>query len=299
MRLLVTTFSSVLLMTACAEREKTVCVRQAMDDMELSRGLAVYGDRNGTATIVKQNFFDFRGQNHQLPMASLTKPIIAEQFRRRSESGALMLDAQLKEVAPYLNLTSDTKNRTIRQLIQHQGGFNRKGYDPLLMNGEPDCKFASRFAAEYGPELPAGTEIRYSNEGYCLLGQILQQQRDVPGNIMAALKSPIGGAGGWVASISDTYQALRATMPIHDLPSKISLGDGSYYGYGWRHWPSGRGRPRWTHFGRLPGFISIAATDGEERLIVAHFQGDPRNVEEASAKAVNKLWECMEEARIE
>lgn len=285
----------VAALSACSGSYQDRCLRRALAQEDLSLGIVTYGSAGGSARTVKRSVLDFRGADARLPMASLTKPIVADQIRRKIEGRELRLDAPLKDVAPDMKFTSATGNLTLRQLLQHQGGFNRVGYDPLLMNGEPDCDFAVKFASEYGPELKAGSAVKYSNEGYCLLGKVLLRHAvAVPTDVIAALNSPIGGAGGWVAPLDVTYRALRATMPVHELPSSVALPDGSYYAYGWRRWPNERSYPKWTHFGRLPGFISVAATDGKDRLLVAHFTGDPRDVDRASARAVEALWQCMQ-----
>lgn len=270
------------------------CMREAMSRSEMEGGLAIYSVGKGETHFVRQEFWDFRDERTTLPMASLTKPVVAHQIRRGIESGLWSLDSTLGSTLPKMELTPRTKSVTLRQLLQHQAGFRRIGYDPLFLTGNPDCSYAVTFGARYGPEVDPLTLINYSNEGYCFLGAVLlTHPAGISEELADTLSSPLGGAGGWVSSLGSAYQVLLEGMPILDMPTDVTLPDGSYYAYAWRHWPAVGAEPRWTHFGRLPGMMSIAASDGFGRLLVAHFKIDPVNAGEASRRAVEELWQCM------
>ncbi len=120
-------------------------------------------------------------------IASISKPITAVAILQQVERGHLTLDSRVWEL---LKLDEPTDPRwklvTIRQLLQHTGGWDRSaGIDPMFMSIE--------FAAEAGSPPPAGpseviramlkrpldfdpgTKYAYSNFGYCLLGRVLER----------------------------------------------------------------------------------------------------------------------------
>lgn len=287
--------TSSLMLAACRPESAQECLRSALQQSELAGGRVVVGDLSGHLMFVDGGDGSIARSEQRLTMASLTKPMVAAEVQKRVNAGVLALDASLTTLLPERAFIAPTGAITLRQLLQHQGGFDRARLDPVLIEGREGCAAGVEYIAARPPQQPPGTAIIYSNVGYCLLGDILlREPQGLAAPLLQALRSPRGAAGGWRASLQETYSALRATMPVADLPSKVSLPDGSYYGYGWRHWPRKNDQPTWTHFGRMPGLLALAATDGRELLLVAHFSGDPSDPELASERAIRQLWRCAE-----
>lgn len=284
-----------LVMTASScssDRPEVGCMRHALGQEELHDGQVVFGDRRGVINRAHASWSAF-GRDAVLPMASLTKPLIAEEIRLRVERGQFSLDTSLAALVKDHRVDAETGAVTLRQLIQHQAGFDRAASDPLFAGGEPDCEFAAGVVLGRNPEFPPGERIIYSNAGYCVLGELLKfDSTPLPPHVDAAVRSPLGAAGGWRSSLSDAYAVFQQMLPLHSMPTEISLPDGSYYAYAWRHWSKPR-YPEWSHFGRLPGALAIAATDGSDRLLVAYFKGDPKDVDATAESVMKKMWACM------
>lgn len=94
--------------------------------------------------------------------------------------------------------------------------------------------------------------------------------------------------------VDDIYIALA--VGAHGWGGRSSLPraleDGSYYAYGWCHWPQ-RTLPRWTHHGCLSGMLIVAASDSERRLFLAYVYGEREHVDKSGAIAAGTLWACM------
>jgi len=224
-------------------------------------------------------------------MASLTKPLIADQIRKKVESGEFQLDMPFAELLPQLRVHLLNRKTTLRQLLQHQGGFDRTLRDPLFATEPPDCSQAAADVAFRSPEVQPGTRIIYSNAGYCLLGRVLlAHPAGVPQDVRSVLSAPLGAAGGWRTTLPVAYSTYQRLLPVRDLPSAVKLEDGSYYAFGWRRDPVSQ---VWMHFGRLPGMLSIAVTDGSRRLVLAYFAGDPIDDAQSARIAARSMWACM------
>lgn len=126
-------------------------------------------------------------------IASISKPVTAVAILRLVESGKLRLDdlaydwvKETPHVPEGAKLEERLKQITVRQLLQHQGGWDRdKSFDAMFQS--------VRFAKSLGVPSPAGPQevIRcmfsqpldftpgeryaYSNFGYCLLGRIVER----------------------------------------------------------------------------------------------------------------------------
>ncbi|MCX8155355.1 MAG: beta-lactamase family protein [Verrucomicrobiae bacterium] len=123
-------------------------------------------------------------------LASLSKPITALAILRLAQAGRLSLDEPAFErlgLAPLPGKTRDPRLEriTIRQLLQHTGGWDRdQSGDPMFMS-ETIAK-ACRVPSPPGPrdiirymlgrplDFDPGTRYAYSNFGYCVLGRIIE-----------------------------------------------------------------------------------------------------------------------------
>jgi CubicO group peptidase (beta-lactamase class C family) len=287
---------TMIFSAGCVRQEaspQTACVEGALDQPELADGVAVFTALEGVGEA-RSGWLNSRDGQSVLAMASLTKPLVAAEVRRRVQAGSLDLEQPIRDLLPGAALSPKTASITLRQLLQHQAGFDRGAGDPLFAYDPPSCSRAAREVMARPPERTVGQQVLYSNAGYCILGEILlKNPSGVDPTMIRALQSPLGAAGGWRGSLRQLHAALYATLPLSELPAEPALPDGSHYAYAWRSWPKSFEGPRWSHFGRLPGVLSLAVSDGKGSLLVAHFTGDPADVDGAGAAAAASLWSCM------
>ena len=169
-------------------------------------GKLLYARSSGWADIDEQ----VPVEPHSLfRVASLSKPVTGVAILQKVEAGQLTLDARVWEL---LKLAEPVDPRwkavTVRQLLQHSGGWDRHaGLDPMFMSVE--------FAKGAGTPPPAGpreiiaamlkrpldfdpgTKYAYSNFGYCLLGRVLEALPGAAGRsyeqiVRADLFAPVG-----------------------------------------------------------------------------------------------------------
>lgn len=288
---------TILATSGCARTEvssRSSCVEGALDQPGLSDGVAVFTAEDGTTQDVHSGWLNLKDGDSVLDMASLTKPLVAAEIRRRIGSGQLGLNQPIGELLPEERVAPETGSITLRQLLQHQAGFDRSTVDPLFLFSRPSCVIATQYVLRRAPDKVAGQQVIYSNAGYCILGQILMKHPEgIDPGLLRGLQSPLGAAGGWRGTLREFHAAVSSTMPLAELSPDPGLPDGSHYAYAWRSWPANSDGPRWSHFGRLPGMVSLAVSDGKRQLLVAHFKGDPEDVDRSSLLAAKALWHCM------
>lgn len=287
----------VLLLVGCTQpggSTRMGCVSDALDYPGVTDGVAVFTSENGGVEEVSAGLFNRRDGNTVVDMASLTKPLVAAEVRRRIEAGEWHLQDQVAVMLPHYRLAPESGAITLQQLVQHRAGFDRGRRDPLFDPAPPSCRRAAAAVLARAPELAVGQQMLYSNVGYCILGELLlMHPSGLAPELRHALAAPLGGAGGWRGSLRQLHGALSGSFPLEEMDGLPSLPDGSHYAYAWRSWPQSTGGPRWTHFGRLPGMLSVAVTDGRGSLLVAHLLGDPPDVDAAAMGLGNDLWRCM------
>lgn len=124
-------------------------------------------------------------------IASISKPITAAAIFRLIEMGMLKLDDpvfDLLKLAPLKGHEEDPrlKKITIRELLQHTGGFDRdRSFDPMFQPIKIAEAFMARPPAEpqqiirymMGQQLDfdPGSRYAYSNYGYCVLGRVIEK----------------------------------------------------------------------------------------------------------------------------
>lgn len=125
---------------------------------------------------------------------SLTKTVAAVAILKLVEDGKLKLDDKvlpiLDELGPRPDKISDprVKDITVRQLLQHSGGWDRaKSGDPIGpkyaqeaalrqdASLPPTCLMLMRDAFEIQLDFAPGERHAYSNVGYCMLGRIVEK----------------------------------------------------------------------------------------------------------------------------
>lgn len=300
-----------LLLLACcgcasrAESPRAACVTDALAQPGLRNGVAAFTGQDGGVELAAAGMQGWlRLQTgREYAAASLTKPRVAFAIRRLVDAGRIDLDARASTILRQHGFTgSGASGITVRQLLQHTAGLEHPPRrDPLWFRdgpGAPDADCAA--AGHYVLQLPVASmpcqRTRYSNAGYCLLGSIVLASADGVDMdpLHPVLRSSLGGAGGWRGSLPELYAGLRQTLPTSTLPSPAEgLPDGSWYSWGWRYWPWPQAGAPFTHTGRLPGMLAVALTDGNDALLVAHFDGDPADYQRAAARFGREAWACM------
>jgi CubicO group peptidase (beta-lactamase class C family) len=143
-------------------------------------------------------------------VASLSKPVTAVAVLHLVEQGRLRLDekvVRILDLEPPTGGSLDPRLRdvTVRHLLQHLGGWDRKkSFDPMFedrrigreLERELPIGTAAiiRFMSGQPLQNPPGETFAYSNFGYCLLGRIIEQKsgRDYEEYVRTAILAPLG-----------------------------------------------------------------------------------------------------------
>ncbi len=126
-------------------------------------------------------------------IASISKPITAVAILQLAERQYLKLDDKVFDILQYephleKNASVDPRLRgvTIRQLMQHSGGFDRsRSFDPMFRSVEiakslgvdPPARpeHVIRYMMGRKLDFDPGKRYAYSNFGYCLLGRVIEK----------------------------------------------------------------------------------------------------------------------------
>lgn len=155
----------------------------------LARGYG-FANKERNEPVQPTNLFRF---------GSLTKTVAAVAILMLVEDGKLKLDDKvlpiLGELGPRPNKINDprVKDITVRQLLQHSGGWDRaKSGDPITPRYAqeaatrqgaalpPTCQMLMRDAFEIQLDFPPGERQAYSNIGYCTLGRVVEKVSGIP-----------------------------------------------------------------------------------------------------------------------
>lgn len=261
----------------------------------------------------------------RFPIASLTKVITASVVRSLIASGHLKLDAKASAVLPEVVFDDSRFSRiTVRHLLQHTAGLPSSNLsDPMFtatsrVNG---CSRAINIAGKRQLSNIPGSEINYSNVSYCLLGLIISKTSGVSYEMAAKdlVLSPasadlmsmgpiddaeaarwasrtaeewrsLSSAGGWFSDAHSLVKFLASDARATDIPSPPDAPYSfSYYGLGWRVWPTAKGYDL-THTGVLPESFSFAMSRHNGSAAVALFNGSVQDRDVATAR-LRKLLE--------
>ncbi|MSR32609.1 MAG: class A beta-lactamase-related serine hydrolase [Gemmataceae bacterium] len=131
--------------------------------------------------------------NTLLRIASISKPITAAAILKLVEAKKISLDDKVTSILGFDPLREGNaplderwKTITLRQLLEHTGGFDRdKSFDPMFRS--IDIASASKKAPPATPpriirfmmgkqlDFTPGERYAYSNFGYCLLGRVIEK----------------------------------------------------------------------------------------------------------------------------
>jgi N-acyl-D-amino-acid deacylase len=179
-------------------------------------------------------------------LASLSKPLTALAILWLIEHGMLNLDDRAFDIlrdiqpAPGARVDPELKKITIRQLLNHTGGWDRnKSGDPA--NWEPQIAQALGVPAPVSPEqfisyimgtpldFAPGTEMEYSNVGYIILSRIIEKVSGQPYEafIRKHVLEPAGTPGPFMSRghrpyrTNEAHRYLAGTsilLPPMDMP---------------------------------------------------------------------------------
>ena len=121
--------------------------------------------------------------DHVFRIASQSKPITATAIMQLQEAGKLRIDDTVVTYLPWLHDHQDARWRevTIRQLLSHGAGVIRDGLDSDywdLRRDFPDAEQLKQAILDADLVLDPNTDMKYSNYGYSLLGQIIETVTD-------------------------------------------------------------------------------------------------------------------------
>jgi N-acyl-D-amino-acid deacylase len=177
-----------------------------------------------------------------LRIASLSKPITATAILQLVDRGKIQLDEPMlnylsRDLSAPNSPDQNLSKVTIRQLLQHQGGFDRdKSFDPMfrLVEIATDPNSLPKvlkdeiisFMLEQPLDFVPGSKHVYSNFGYCVLGKIIEivskepYENFVRGNVL-------GPAGATSARLGRTLLQDRADCEVRyydiSLPPEVAI----------------------------------------------------------------------------
>ena len=129
-------------------------------------------------------------------IGSISKSFTAMAIMQLVEAGRIELDAP---VADYLDTFQNSPAGiiTIRQLLSHTSGFSTlQGNDAQTLPHRNEDSLQSQVEriADWTPASPPGTQWRYSNANYIILGAIIEQVsgQDFASYIQSQILAPIG-----------------------------------------------------------------------------------------------------------
>lgn len=282
-------------------------IERLLEDEAISGAVIAFGPVGGSAELIAYGEAAPNRAMHtndRFRLASLAKPITAAAVLRLVREGAVGLDTVVPEAG---------RRITVRQLLQHSGGWDRRiTFDPI---SAPETVARLGIARDYDcidiadrmppTQFDPGTRYAYSNIGYCRLGQLIERVsgREYENYVVQAILRPrgaeltyngaptvqhpsdwpgtawgtMGPGGGWTGTALAYWRF--ASGPLDPLtaarPPYAQAGE-SYYGLGWRVWPDGT----LSHFGAVPGVFSVVIR-ANGHVLVALFNGRPKNDEAA------------------
>jgi len=148
----------------------------------------ISGDRivaEGVAGVRKIGSDDPITLDNRFGMASCTKRMTAAMICRVIDSGRLSFDTTLAEALPGLEMRDDYKSVTVAQLLTHRGGLPSylqvsADLTPNLfkLKGAPAEQREQfiKLVLQEEPIAKPGTESRYSNAGYALVGFVAERR---------------------------------------------------------------------------------------------------------------------------
>jgi len=159
-------------------------------------GLTLAVARNGQLIVARgYGYADYESRQLMQPdarmrIASASKTFTAAAILHLVEQGKLSLDDHFLDILTQYQVAGGGDQRlkqiTIRQLLQHSGGWDRdKSGDPMMMSQavvdalhvpEPaTCSDTIRYMMAKTLDFNPGDRFAYSNFGFCILGRVIEK----------------------------------------------------------------------------------------------------------------------------
>ena len=159
-------------------------------------GLTIAVARNGQLIVARgYGYADYDAKQLMQPdsrmrIASASKTFTAAAVLHLIEQGKLRLDDRFLDVLSQYQVSGNGNQRlrqiTIRQLLQHSGGWDReKSGDPMGMSqtivsalkvpAPATCSDTIRYMMGRPLDFNPGERFAYSNFGYCILGRVVEK----------------------------------------------------------------------------------------------------------------------------
>ena len=169
-------------------------------------------------------------------LASISKTITGMSILRLAQEGRLNLDAKFIDLIPKLTQAvtpaPDPRMRqvTVRQLLQHTGGFDRPITDDhvnyfntasRLFNNAPITKdILTRYIISQKLDFDPGTRYVYGNSGYQILGRVIEQVTGKP-YLEAVRDLVLTPSGGKNFDVAKALLSQRAVDEVryYDYPN--------------------------------------------------------------------------------
>jgi CubicO group peptidase (beta-lactamase class C family) len=152
--------------------------------------------------------------NHLFAAASNSKMFAATAILQLAGQKKMQLDEPACSYVPWLKKHHDRRMQeiTLRQLLSHGSGMIRDGLDNdywLVKRPFPDAKMLRQRILSTELVLEPNTKVKYSNQGFALLGQVIEAVtgRPYPEYITKHIIKPLGLANT-VADLSPVVEPL-------------------------------------------------------------------------------------------
>jgi N-acyl-D-amino-acid deacylase len=172
----------------------------------------------------------------QFRLASISKTMAGMTILKLAEEGKINLDARFMDLIPDLqpatNPPPDPRMRlvTVRQLLQHVGGFDRDVENDYviyyntasrLFNNAPVTNdLMTRYVISQRLDFDPGARYAYGNSGYQILGRIIERATGMPflDAVRDRILRPAGAAGSIVLGRSLLEQRYPDEVKYYDYP---------------------------------------------------------------------------------
>jgi D-alanyl-D-alanine carboxypeptidase len=136
-------------------------------------------DREETLGVVVRGFADVAAQapvrlETRFEIGSISKSFAAICVLQEVEAGRLQLDARVNDLLPWLELPEPFGPITLRHLLTHTSGL------AIGTEESPTGPGAIAIARTLAPTFPPGERFWYSNDGYKLVGAVLERVTRTP-----------------------------------------------------------------------------------------------------------------------
>jgi len=238
----------------------SILIVQGDETLTIQRGLAVMD--SAVSVTPETNF----------RLASVSKQFTAACILQLRDTGSMRLDQHLKDFFP--DFPDYGRSITVEHLLRHTSGV--KDYEPeveLYDFGEPvmDGDVRRILMDQEGVDFSAGSRFRYSNSGYALLAEIIEQVTGLsfPDYLRKCIFDPLGMAN----SLAMVNRPGASAVPDRAIGFAINP-DGSF---------------RWNDQGKTSavlgdGGIYTSAVD-YEKWIRAYMRGEILDVD-----TVREAW---------